>query len=1111
METPKLSPAKINPTKLLPGTSISTKKISTKSLQNESISVLKSDLFIIKKQVFKVRDLIQTSTLIKQSELEKKRKSAERKKTEKQEDKLEAKPEKEEGKLKMPSVPKLGFLDRIKNFLFSILLGYISIKLLPHLPKLVGVVSTIGNVMEFMLDLGGNILDKVVTFIDWGYKAIDATRGFIKSVGGEFSLKIFDKFTGAVSGIITATITAALALSAMSGGDGGGGGPGGGRGGGPGRGGYRNGVRTGQYNGFNTRTSRGGSLLSRTGDTLGLERVNKGLDSNPVRNEKDIMKRYFQRFGRDKFIQRFGQEGLEALPGGMARSGVTNLARKGLVGLAGKGGAKMVLGFAKPFLKRLPIIGALIDFGLSVALGEDPGRAAFKAIGAGLLGTIGAAVGSLAFGFGGIIGGLLGSIGGDALGGALYDMFFGGKKPQQKNQKVEKKAGGGITRGNKPTGGKIGRTIKKPKRTIRTSPSKVNPGQSIGGEKKLKNIFPEVKSEDKGKKINTYGYMKSSYEKLSSAEAFGGLFALPLKAQLGQEPSKLDYQNAASGLNSWMQRTFSSEIMRTGGVGFAEGGKVEAGMFSNGEDMTKVIEKSLEESISSKVTAAINDLKKQLGLKPNEGEGKDKKSGEPDTDETYGGGSSDAGDYKELLDMIAGHESTSAGGYLAYNEGGAADGYKILGYRGPSGPNSPIKRKLTDMTVGEIMDHQDKKNPPIHAAGRYQIIGPTMRGLINDKSYGETGVSKTDKFDQATQDKLGIALIKYRLKTGATPENFVSEWRGLKFENRDKLQKAINKAKIGKIYKTGSSGSLSMGDGKFIQGNSGSSEGMHFHIGTNKPGDPSGPFDSGFQVAKHFLGKKSVYVGRSGEFIPAGAKDEEIKGYIRRGQAAHRQTELDLQIGGANGAGNKVAFPLALKNMTYSSNSGYGVKSDISGVNAFVGHGRYKPDGTVAPQDGSVSKRYSLGAPDFYAFHGKIGFASRDNMILKLHKGEMFKVVDKDSVDLFGTSLVQDIIDIENKSQLISRAPYIIEKLKQLSGYISPNDSQISQSVSSKPDMSILQSYAPYESGAEQTVVISREMIPIPILMGNSGSGGMIPSSSSSSVNTTYDRQFANA
>lgn len=282
-----------------------------------------------------------------------------------------------------------------------------------------------------------------------------------------------------------------------------------------------------------------------------------------------------------------------------------------MVSLAGKGGAKAVLGFAKPFLKRLPIIGALIDFGLSVALGEDPGRAAFKAIGAGLLGFIGGVLGGPFAPLTAFAGGFLG----DMAGGALYDAFFGGKKPEQKNQKVEKKAGGGITRGGK-TQGKVKRTTKKQKRTIRTSRSKVNPGKSIGGEKNIKNIFPEVKLKDKSKKINPYGYMKSSYEKLSSAEAFGGLFALPLKAQLGEQPSKLDYQNAASGLNSWMQRTFSSEIMRTGGVGFAEGGKVEAGMFSNSEDMTRVIEKSLEESISSKVTASINDLKKQLGLEP---------------------------------------------------------------------------------------------------------------------------------------------------------------------------------------------------------------------------------------------------------------------------------------------------------------------------------------------------------------------------------------------------------------------------------------------------------------------------------------------------------------
>ena len=1036
METPKLSPAKINPTKLLPGTSISTKKISTKSLQNESISVLKSDLFVIKKQVFKVRDLIQTSTLIKQSELEKKRKSAERKKTEKQEDKLEAKPEKEEGKLKMPSVPKLGFLDRIKNFLFSILLGYITIKLLPHLPKLVGVVSTIGNVMEFMLDLGGNILDKVVTFIDWGYKAIDATRGFIKSVGGEFSLQIFDKFTGAVDGIITATITAALALSAMSGGDGGGGGPGGGK------------PRVG----------------------------GKGAG----RVDPRAARRYAERFGRDAALKKFGKEGVGKLGGKYARSGVTNLARKGLVGLAGKGGAKMILGFARPLLKRLPIIGALIDFGLSVSLGEDLGRAAFKAIGAGLLGSIGAALGSIVPFAGTFLGGLAGGLLGDMAGGALYDAFFGGKKPQQKNQKVEKKAGGGITRGNKPTGGKIGRTIKKPKRTIRTSPSKVNPGQSIGGEKKIKNIFPEVKLKDKGIKINTYGYMKSSYEKLSSAEAFGGLFALPLKAQLGQEPSKLDYQNAASGLNSWMQRTFSSEIMRTGGVGFAEGGKVEAGMFSNGEDMTKVIEKSLEESISSKVTASINDLKKQLMLKEGEKETGQKKTGPDDgaMDDDGGGGeySTNAGDYKELLDIIAGVESTSSGGYNAFNTGGSAGGHVAHGSGDASKvPIGGTVKSLTKRTVQEIMDLQAQGK--LHATGRYQIIQSTLSGLMKG-SYGSTSVKPTDLYDAQTQDELGIALIKGRLKTGANVTNFRSEWIGLAHVPDAKLQAAIDKAKGGKRFKTD-------GAGRFPSGMNLPSTGVIKDRKWNT-GIPLSELKTkngrGYRVATVVANQFKGFVS---DLEATGYKIKTIGGWREAG------------TGGGTGPAdpdydqNRYSHPYGASIDINADDNSYGptlktdMPSNIREIAAKHGLGWGGNWRSVKDAMHFSTTRNEGGNRDFSFFKQTKKFA----------KGG--RVLEPTFATLAEDGRPEFVFDADTTAGLDSMTPNLLEYLN---------------AAKTKPElMNILQSYAPYESGAEQTVVISREMIPIPILMGNPGSGGMIPSSSSSSVNTTYDRQFANA
>ena len=50
----------------------------------------------------------------------------------------------------------------------------------------------------------------------------------------------------------------------------------------------------------------------------------------------------------------------------------------------------------------------------------------------------------------------------------------------------------------------------------------------------------------------------------------------------------LDYKNAGSGLNSWMQNIFKS-----GSLGFAGGGEVDARQFFNGEDYTNVIAKSV--------------------------------------------------------------------------------------------------------------------------------------------------------------------------------------------------------------------------------------------------------------------------------------------------------------------------------------------------------------------------------------------------------------------------------------------------------------------------------------------------------------------------------------
>jgi hypothetical protein len=105
--------------------------------------------------------------------------------------------------------------------------------------------------------------------------------------------------------------------------------------------------------------------------------------------------------------------------------------------------------------------------------------------------------------------------------------------------------------------------------------------------------------------------------------------------------------------------------------------------------------------------------------------------------------------------------------------------------------------------------------------------------------------------------------------------------------------------------------------------------------------------------------------------------------------------------------------------------------------------------------------------------------------------------VNRPTFALIGEKGKEFIFDANTTSGLDAMVPYLLDRL---------NAANTKREI-----MRILQSYAGYEDGAEQTVIVmnSPQMIPIPIPTGNSGSiGGM---SRSSSIDTTYDTQYANA
>ena len=155
------------------------------------------------------------------------------------------------------------------------------------------------------------------------------------------------------------------------------------------------------------------------------------------------------------------------------------------------------------------------------------------------------------------------------------------------------------------------------------------------------------------------------------------------------------------------------------------------------------------------------------------------------------------------------------------------------------------------------------------------------------------------------------------------------------------------------------------GDGKFIQGNSGASGGIHYHIGPGSYQDGNITSSAGNadaravaeKVVNHFKGKKSIYIGRLGYTVKESDTPAIIKDKVKRGQEVHSnggsQGGIDLQIGGSSYPGAKVPFPLKTEGLKYRT-GGFGVTAKVSGSNAFVAHGLYDENGNQAPQEDSV-------------------------------------------------------------------------------------------------------------------------------------------------------------
>ena len=381
--------------KLLPAS----KKINTESLlgnkkgkSSGGIMVSKMKLIQINSRTVKIEKLLGRENKRLKSEIKKVRVSSEKETRSKKETRLETKDKKDKkkGGKKGMSLPGGGLFDGVKNFINGILIGYVALRLLPYLPKLLEILPALVAVGDFLVDGIIGLLDGIGSFLNGAYELRDKTIGFIDKIGGAGAVDAFLQFEGALDKVLTALVGVGGIM--MLAGD---------------------------------KGSKGGG---------GKNAGKRGFDKTGRRVSKSAQKRFYERYGRDKFIERFGKDNLKNLPKSMQRSAGTKLARNAAVRLFGKSGSKVGLkvlkNFISPIVKRIPIIGGLIDFALNFFVFKEPlGRSAFAAIGATIFGALGATAGSIIPVVGNFVGGALGGLAGDIAGKWLYDTFFDGKKP----------------------------------------------------------------------------------------------------------------------------------------------------------------------------------------------------------------------------------------------------------------------------------------------------------------------------------------------------------------------------------------------------------------------------------------------------------------------------------------------------------------------------------------------------------------------------------------------------------------------------------------------------------------------------------------------------------
>ena len=178
----------------------------------------KDTLQIIKEKVFQINVILKGTLAADKARSKAERVGLEKQKRKKQESNLEkVTPNKDKKAGKKFNVPGKGLLSGIFDFFKNIFLGWLLVKLInTKLPGGQSLLSFIGGSINFITDLVLGILDAAGTFLLWGKKAYEGTKGFIEDKFGEGAGEKFEELMSKLNEAFNLISIIALGVAAFN-------------------------------------------------------------------------------------------------------------------------------------------------------------------------------------------------------------------------------------------------------------------------------------------------------------------------------------------------------------------------------------------------------------------------------------------------------------------------------------------------------------------------------------------------------------------------------------------------------------------------------------------------------------------------------------------------------------------------------------------------------------------------------------------------------------------------------------------------------------------------------------------------------------------------------